>query len=74
MGILDLFDDGDVVELNVEVLVDALEGAADLDVVFEFDGDGCVDECFEEAVRVLGSDNRRLTSHHSSLIPHSWRL
>lgn len=51
MGILDLLDDGDVVKLDVEVLVDALEGAADLDVVFELDSDGCVDERLEEASR-----------------------
>ena len=50
MRILQLLDDADVIELDVEVLVDALEGAADGDVVFELDGDFMVDERFEEAV------------------------
>lgn len=49
MRVLDLVDDGDVVELDVEVLVDALERAADLDVVLELDGDRRVDERLEEA-------------------------
>ncbi len=35
-----LVEHADVVELDVEVLVDGLEGAADGDVVFELDGDG----------------------------------
>jgi hypothetical protein len=50
MRVLDLLDDLDVVELDVEVLVDALEDATDLDVVFELDRDLVVDERFEEAV------------------------
>jgi hypothetical protein len=40
-----------VIELNVQVLVDGLEGAADLDFVFEFDGDFLLDERFEETMR-----------------------
>lgn len=40
----------DVVELDVQVLVDGLEGAADADVVFELDGYGLVGEGFEEAL------------------------
>jgi hypothetical protein len=47
--ILDLVDDGNVVELDVEVLVHALKGAADADVVLELDGDRLVDERLEEA-------------------------
>lgn len=47
--ILELVEDGNVVELDVEVLVDALEDAADLDVVLELDRDLLVDEGFEEA-------------------------
>lgn len=47
--ILELFDDLDVVELDVEELVDALEHAPDLDVVLELDRDLVVDEGFEEA-------------------------
>ena len=52
MRVLELLEDLDVVELDVEVLVDALEDAADLDVVLELDGDLVVDEGFEEAVVV----------------------
>ena len=47
--VLDLLEHLDVVELDVEVLVDALEDAADLDVVLELDGDLVVDQGFEEA-------------------------
>lgn len=49
MGVLELLDDGDVVELDVEILVDALQRASELDVVFELDRDLVVDEGFEEA-------------------------
>lgn len=52
MRILELLDHRDVVELDVEVLVDALEDAADLDVVFELDRDLMVDERFEEALEI----------------------
>jgi hypothetical protein len=47
--VLELVDDGDVLELDVEELVHALEGSADGDVVLELDGDLVVDEGFEEA-------------------------
>jgi hypothetical protein len=40
-----------VVELDVEVLVDTLESSADLNFVFEFDGDFLLDERFEETRR-----------------------
>ncbi len=40
MRVPELVEHGDVVELDVEVLVDGLEGAADGDVVFQLDGDG----------------------------------
>lgn len=49
MGVLDLLKNLDVVELDVEVLVDALEDTADLDVILELDRDLVVDEGFEEA-------------------------
>ncbi len=49
MRVLDLLEHLDVVEFDVEVLVDALEDAADLDVVLELDGDLVVDQGFEEA-------------------------
>lgn len=50
MGILEIVDDADVVELDVEVLIDALEGTADLDVILELNCDLMVDESLEEAV------------------------
>lgn len=43
--------DHNVVEFDVEVLVDGLEGAPDGDVVFQLDRDGLLGECLEEAVR-----------------------
>lgn len=49
MRVLQVVDDTDVVQLDVEVLVDALERAADLDVVLELDGDLVVDQGLEEA-------------------------
>jgi len=48
MGILKLLNDLYVVEFDVEVLVDALEGASDLDVVLELDCYLVVDEGLEE--------------------------
>lgn len=48
MRVLDLLHNADVLELDVEVLVYALEGAADLDVVLELDGDLVVDQGLEE--------------------------
>lgn len=48
--VLEFLMDGYVVELDVEVLVDRLEGALDFDVIFEFDCHRLVDEGFEEAV------------------------
>ena len=55
MGILDLLDDLDVLELDVEVLVDALKGAADLDVVLELDCDLVVDQGLEETVALVSA-------------------
>lgn len=54
MGILDIVDDADVVELNVEILIDALERSADLDVILELNCDLVVDERLEEAVEMGG--------------------
>lgn len=51
MGVLELLDDRDALELDVEVLVDALERAPDLDVVLELDRHLVVDEGLEEAGR-----------------------
>jgi len=52
MGVLDVVDDRDVIQLDVEVLVHALERAADLDIVLELDRHDRVDERLEKAVRV----------------------
>ena len=49
MGILELLNDGDVLELDVEVLVYALEDAADLDIILELDRYLVVNEGLEEA-------------------------
>lgn len=49
VGVFDFLVDTDVVQLDVEVLVDALEGPRDFDVVFQLDSDLLVDEGFEEA-------------------------
>lgn len=38
-----------IIQFDVQVLIDALEGAAYLHFVFEFDGDFLLDERFEEA-------------------------
>ena len=50
MRVLELVDDADVVQLDVEVLVDALERAADADIVLELDRHLMVDERLEKAV------------------------
>lgn len=48
--ILDVLNDGYVVKLEVQVLINALEGAADLDAVLELNGDLDVDQRLEETV------------------------
>lgn len=50
MRILDVLNDGYVVKLEVQVLINALEGAADLDAVLELNGDLDVDQRLEETV------------------------
>ena len=49
MWVLELFDNLDIVKLDVEILVHALEDALELDVVLELDGDLVVDKGLEEA-------------------------
>lgn len=49
MWVLDFLEHLDVIQLNVQILVDALENAAYLDIVLELDRDLMVDEGFEEA-------------------------
>lgn len=51
MWIFIQIEDVDIIELDVEVLVDRFQGAADADVIFQLDGDGLVGEGFEEAVQ-----------------------
>ncbi len=53
MRILELLNDRNVLELDVEILVHALEDAADLNVVLELDRDLVVDEGLEEAGDLL---------------------
>lgn len=50
MGVLHLLDHRDVVQLDVEVLVHALQRAAHGDVILELDGDLVVHQSLEEAV------------------------
>ena len=40
VGVFQFVEDDYVVEFDVQVLVDGLEGATNGDVVFQFDGDG----------------------------------
>lgn len=47
--IFELLDNLYILQLDVEILVDALEDAADLDIIFELDRDLLVDERLEEA-------------------------
>lgn len=49
MRIFELLDDLDVIELDIEVLIYALENTLELDVVLELNGDLVVDESLEEA-------------------------
>jgi len=51
MRVLQIIYDGNVIEFDIEVLVYALQGAADGDVVFELDGHGGVNQGFEKAAR-----------------------
>ena len=46
--VLELLEDLDIIKLDVEVLVDALQGPPDLDVILELDGDLVVDEGLEK--------------------------
>jgi hypothetical protein len=49
MRVLDLLDHLHILELDVEELVDGLEGAADGNVILEFDRHFGVDEGLEKA-------------------------
>ena len=52
MRILDLLEHLNLVELDVEELIDGLEGAANGDIILQFDGDFMVYQRLEEAVRM----------------------
>jgi hypothetical protein len=43
-------EDVDIVELNVEVLIDRLQGSADTNVILELYGDGLVGEGLEKTI------------------------
>jgi len=47
--VFNLLDDGDALQLDVQKLVDALECAADRDIILKLDGDFVVDKSLEEA-------------------------
>ena len=67
MRVLELFHHGNVVQLDVQVLVHALQRALELNVVLELDGDLLVDERFEEA------DRNALAPASTQRIPLPWR-
>lgn len=48
MRVLVEIENVDIVELDVEILVDGLQGPADPDVIFELDRDGLVGEGLEK--------------------------
>jgi hypothetical protein len=50
MRVLELFHDGNIVELDVEILVDAFESSANLNIVLQLDGDLMINERLEEAM------------------------
>lgn len=50
MGVLGQVKHFDIVELDVQVLVDRFQDAADANVILEFNGDRLVGQGFEEAV------------------------
>ena len=63
--VLDVVDNGDVVEFEIEVLVHVTECTEDCDVVFELDGGFLVGDCFKEGeeehlVFVRKDDARRV--------------
>jgi len=49
MWVFQLFHHRDIIQLDVEVLVHALQRAANRDIVLELDGDLMVHKCLEEA-------------------------
>jgi hypothetical protein len=47
--IVDQIQNLDIIQLDVQILVDALQGPTDTDVVLQLDGDGMVRERLEKA-------------------------
>jgi hypothetical protein len=50
--VLELLNDLDVIELDIEVLIHALENTLELDIVLKLYGDLMVDKCLEKAVQM----------------------
>ena len=51
MWVFQLLNDANVIELDIQELVDALEGPADRDIVLQLHGYFVIHKRFEEAVR-----------------------
>lgn len=49
MWVFDFLHHCDIIQLDVQVLIHALQRAADRDIILELDGDFVVDQRFEEA-------------------------
>ncbi len=66
MRIFDFVDDADIVELDVEELVHALEGAADGYVVLELDRDLVVNQRLEETICDFYFSEQEADESHAS--------
>jgi hypothetical protein len=51
MRIFDLLYHSDIIELDVKILIHRLQRSADLDVVFELNGDFMVDQSLKETIQ-----------------------
>jgi hypothetical protein len=50
MWIFHFLYNSDIIKLDIQVLVDALQGTADLDIILKLDRDFVVDQGFEETI------------------------
>ena len=50
MRVLYFIDNSDIVELDVQKLVDTLQGTFNRDIIFEFHGDFVIHQGFEETI------------------------
>lgn len=57
----------DIVKLDVEVLVDRFQRAANANIVFEFDSDNVVRECLEEAVIQDKLEPKKISNFDSAI-------